>query len=118
MATSRNLTAGAFGKVLTWYRQRKSSARRDFVWNALSGLRPNQQLTAAQLFGSFRMQVASTLFADQQQMEQTLRGMQSEGLAEFDSLTQGWRLVKRPLQGPLDVNPRTSPPSPGQRLMN
>lgn len=112
MATSRNLAADAFGKVLTWYRHRKSSARREFVWNTLAGLKPNQQLTTAQLFGSFRMQVASTLFADQRQMEQTLRGMQSEGLTEFDDLTQGWRLTSCSLKIPVGVTSRSGPPRP------
>jgi hypothetical protein len=115
MAASRNAVAESVGKLLSWYRQRKTSARREFVWNTLAELKPNQQLTTAQLFGSFRMQVASTLFSDQLQMEQTLRCMLVDGVAEFDEVTQGWRLAKHPLYPALGVKTPPLMGLPGQR---
>ena len=118
MATSRNPVTEGVGKLLSWYRERKTSARREFVWNTLAELKPHQQLTTAQLFGSFRMQVASTLFSDQGQMEQTLRCMLIDGVAEFDEVSKGWRLAKGALHPALGTKTPPLIGLPGQRPGN
>jgi hypothetical protein len=81
-------------KVYRCRKGNKVKAQRCYLRTLLSSLRPHQQMTAEQVFGSFGWQIdGRLLFNSEAAVTEVLRSMRNEGV-RFDVASKGWHVTR------------------------